>query len=299
MKEKIFFIINSKNLKRCKDLTKLKEKLSTKYDLNFLYTNFIGDATIKSKIAVEKKADYIIATGGDGTINEVANGILQSKPEHKPILCIFPCGTGDDFIKTLKIRPLLKAFSDIKLKEIDVLKINFFNEKNKKETRYCLNIADIGVSALTVKIVNGSKKRLGSALTFMAGATKAFLNYKPNNVSITGDNFSYKGKIATVAFANGKYFGGGMCIAPLAIIDDGNIDVTVVGDVSTFTFLKHYFKLRKEKKINHPQVFYYKTKKIEIKNLGKNKSPLEADGEFFGYTPAKIKIIPNKIKILI
>lgn len=299
MSQKISFIVNKKNLRKCKNLNEIKSELSKKFEIDFLYTESIGDGINKAKVASECGADYVVAIGGDGTINEVTNGILTSNIQNKPILAIFPCGTGDDFIKTHQVKPILEGFQNLQTHEIDVLKIEFTNENGKKQIRYSSNIADIGVSALTVKIVNGSKKRLGSALTFFVGTLKAFLTYKHNSVKITGDDFEYNGKITTVVFANGKYFGGGMCIAPDAVLDDGFFDVILVGDVKTTTFLKYSVKLRKEQRLNHPQVFYYRTKKLKIENLTNQKSPVEADGEFLGYSPVEITISSQKMKVLL
>lgn len=299
MTEKISFIVNKKNIRKCKTLEEIKKELHKNFELEFLYTKSIGDGINKSKFASENGANYVIAIGGDGTINEVTNGILTSKVEKKPILGILPCGTGDDFIKSHQVKPLIESFQNLKSEEIDVLKIDFTNKNGQKNTRYSLNIGDIGVSALTVKIVNGSKKRLGSALTFFVGALKAFITYKHNTIRVTGDNFKYEGKITTVVFANGKYFGGGMCIAPNAILNDGVFDVTLVGNIKTFTFLRYSLKLRKEQELKHPQVFYYQTKNLKIENLTLQKSPIEADGEFLGYSPLEISISAQKMKILI
>ncbi|MBN2662687.1 MAG: YegS/Rv2252/BmrU family lipid kinase [Bacteroidales bacterium] len=299
MTEKISFIVNKKNIRKCKTLEEIKKELHKNFELEFLYTESIGDGINKSKFASENGANYVIAIGGDGTINEVTNGILTSKVEKKPILGILPCGTGDDFIKSHQVKPLIESFQNLKSEEIDVLKIDFTNKNGQKNTRYSLNIGDIGVSALTVKIVNGSKKRLGSALTFFVGALKAFITYKHNTIRVTGDNFKYEGKITTVVFANGKYFGGGMCIAPNAILNDGVFDVTLVGNIKTFTFLRYSLKLRKEQELKHPQVFYYQTKNLKIENLTLQKSPIEADGEFLGYSPLEISISAQKMKILI
>jgi len=296
---KISFIVNKKNIKKCKNLEQIKQKLSQNFKLEFLYTESIGDGITKARIASENGTNFVVAIGGDGTINEVTNGILTSSVDKKPILSIFPCGTGNDFIKSLTVKPIIESFKNLKTTELDILKIEYTDENKNKKTRYSINIANIGVSALTVKIVNGSKKRLGSALTFFVGALKAFLTYKHNSVEITGDNFTYKGKITTVVFANGKYFGGGMCIAPDAILNDGFFNITLVGEVKTLTFLKYITKLRKNKRIIHPEVFYDKTKKLSIKNLSNQESPLEADGEFLGYTPIDVSISTKKIIVLL
>ncbi len=295
----ITFIINPKNKHKCKEFNNLTKELQKKHTIEVIETEGIADGIKKAKQASENNSDYIIAVGGDGTINEIANGIMQSKIEKKPILGIYKCGTGDDFIKSLSNRDLKDAFVDIKIREIDILKITFTDKNNNQQCRYSVNIGEIGVGGLTVKIVNGSKKRLGSALTFFAGALKAFIKYNPNNVKITGDDFNYSGKITAVVFANGKYFGGGMCIAPDAILDDGYMNITLAGDIKTSTFLRYSPKLRKRQKLEHEQVFYYKTKTLKVENISNTKSELEADGEFLGYTPIKVEILHKALKIII
>lgn len=296
--DKIVFIVNGKNYKRCDKFVNLKQKLSSKFDISCLITESIADGINKSKQASESGADFVIAVGGDGTINEVANGIMLSEVSEKPIMGILPCGTGNDFVRTVAMRSLEESLFDIKTKEIDVGQLNFFDEQGNKKMRYFMNIADIGVSALTVKIVNGSKKRLGSAMTFFVGALRGFMTYKHNLVKVKAEEFEYSGKITTVVFANGNFFGGGMGIAPFAQIDDGLIDITLVGNVKIGAFLKYFPSLRRQEKIIHPEVFYYKTKEIDVIPIDEKKYPIEADGEFFGYTPLKVSVLNNAIKLL-
>ena len=297
--QKIYFIVNGKNYLQCEKFSNLQEKIKDKFFITCLVTEKIADGINKAKQAAEEGADVVVAVGGDGTINEVANGIMQSNLEQKPLMAILPCGTGDDFVKTIKVRPLEDSLFDIKTKEIDTIKIHYQDENEQQHSRYCVNIGDIGVSALAVKIVNGSKKRLGSAFTFYVGTIRAFLSYKHNSVKIIAKEFQYEGKITTVVFANGNYFGGGIGIAPYAEIDDGLIDVTLVGDIKLTTFMKYYSRLRKKEHIHHPAVTYHKTQFIEIQAIKNDKYPLEADGEFFGYTPATIEILPKTLKLLL
>lgn len=297
--QKIIFIINGKNYKRCEKFSILKKRLSSKFDISCLITERIADGIAKAKQAAESGAKIVIAVGGDGTINEVVNGLMLSNMPQKPIMGILPCGTGNDFCRTFKMRPLEESLLDIKTKEIDIAKMSFIDQNGGNKSRFFVNIGDIGVGALTVKIVNGSKKKLGSALTFYAGTIKAFLTYKHNKVTIKSDDFEYSGKITAVTFANGKFFGGGMGIAPKAKLDDGLLDITLVGNVKMGTFLKYFPKLQKQKLINHPEVHYYKTKTIEISPLENKQYPVEADGELFGFAPVKVEIIPKSITMLL
>ncbi len=295
---KLFIIANGKNIRKCLRINKLKNILSSKFDVEILLTGKVGDGISLAKQATENNADFIVIAGGDGTINEVVNGVMLSSKEKKPVLGVFPCGTGDDFVKSLQPRPILDAIDEMNLQKVDLLRIKNFNDNNEANVRYCVNIADVGVSALTVKIVNGSAKRLGSALTFFVGAVKSFLKYKPIEVRVIGDDFEYKGKITTVVFANGKYFGGGMAIAPEAEINDGLIDVVIAGEVRLKEFLKYYPQIRKGQKIKHQQVFYYKTRKLRIKPVQSGDFPVEADGEYIGKMPAEVEILSDSLSFL-
>lgn len=297
--KKIFFVVNGKNYKSCEKFAVLKKKLEDKFELSCLITEKVADGIDKTKIAIENGADCIVAVGGDGTINEVVNGILSSPSEKKLIMAILPCGTGNDFVKTFKVRQLDEALSNIKTKKIDTILLTCKNEIGEYIKRYVANIADIGVSALAVKIVNGGKKRLGSAMTFFVGTLKAFLTYKHNIVRVIADNFKYEGKITTVVAANAKFFGGGMGIAPAAEIDDGEIDLTFVGNIKIGTFVKYFPHLQKQKFINHPEVSYHKTKNIFIEPLENQLYPVEADGEFVGYAPVEFQIVPQSINLLL
>ncbi len=295
----IAIIINGKNIKKCKEFNELKSFLEQKFSVKIYQTNSVGDGINKTLAAIELNPNYIIIVGGDGTINEVVNGVMLSDNPRKPVIAIFPCGTGDDFVKSLRPQNLFSAISNHRIKEIDLIKIKYISQNNEAQTRYCVNIADIGVSALTVKIVNGSAKRLGSALTFLYGAIKSFLKYKPIKIKLQGDNFEYQGKITTVVFANGNFFGGGIGIAPKAKIDDGYIDIVIAGDISLWEFLRHYPTMRKSREINHKQIFYYRTKKLVIKPLSQGKFPVEADGEYIGNMPVEVEIVPKAVKFLI
>ncbi len=295
---KISFIVNSKNSRKCKKFDDLIKFLKLEHLIELKHTISIGDGISKAREASDNGADIIVAVGGDGTINEVANGIMLSRKENKPLMGIMLCGTGNDFLRSFQIRPIEQMLSDIRVREIDLGLIKC-KDKNKNDIeRYFVNIGDIGVSALTVQIVNGSKKRLGSALTFFVGVLRAFSGYKHNEVHVKAKEFEYSGKITTVVFANGQYFGGGIGIAPNALLDDGYFDVTLVGNIKTRTFLKYFPSLRKKDRIEHKEVFYYKTQEAFIKSLKSVDYPIEADGEFLGFTPLNVKLIKNALKII-
>ena len=114
---------------------------------------------------------------------------------------------------------------------------------------------------------------------------------------LLGADLVITGKTLAIAVAKGKYFGSGLCIAPHALLSDGEFGVTHVGNVSMFDFLMHLGSLKKGKKINHPEAQYFKAKNIKVTSDDKT-SAVEADGEFIGYLPLKINILPQQISFL-
>jgi diacylglycerol kinase (ATP) len=300
--KKVAIIANAKH----KRALKLKEELSgflkEGFEITEKRTERGGHATELCFQAVNEGADYIIAAGGDGTMNEVVNGVMQvpTDKRDKVLVGLFPLGTGNDFARTAQLAKSAEGLADLiqnrQYQKIDVGHVEFLDENDTKKSRYFNNIAEIGVGAKTVEIVNKSKKTLGSTLTFVLGVLKAFIGYKQQEIKINADNFSWEGKIVAICVANGQYFGSGLGIAPGASLNDGKLSLVIVGSLKIVHFLWYMPKLRKLKKIKHPQVNYLKIDACEV--IGKQKYPLEMDGENVGFTPFSAKVISNAINLL-
>lgn len=269
------------------------------------YTEYAGQ-TIGFAYKACGKFDYLIAVGGDGTLNEVVNGCLQAKDKNPqvpiPILGVLPQGTANDFVKTIatvgtadELLALIKSNSH---REIDVGKIRCRGENGQMENRYFLNIASVGIGANVVQGVNKSKKYLGANLTFLIAIVRTFLSYKPRILNVKSNNgFEWQGKTIILAFANGRYFGAGICIAPHAIIDDGKFGVTLIGDVSVKDFILKFGQLKRGVIIDHPEVIYHEAGLMEV-NCEAPDCAIEADGEFLGYAPLQVETLPRKISFL-
>jgi YegS/Rv2252/BmrU family lipid kinase len=298
----IAIIANKKHKKAVKLKDKLISLLPQTYHVYNKITERQGHATELAFEAVNENADFIIAAGGDGTINEVVNGVMKAGPEQreKVIVGLFPHGTGNDFARTAQIpdsaEKLAKSIIDCKNSKIDLGLAEYTLANDQMEKRYFDNIAEIGVGAKTVEIVNKSNKTLGSTLTFFLGVLKAFAGYKRQSVRIKSNDFQWVGKIVEVCAANGCYFGSGIGIAPGASLNDGKLSFVIVGNMKIIHFLKYLPSLRKLKYIKHPEVHYLKLEHCEI--ISEKKYPLEMDGENVGFTPFSVRVVPSALNFL-
>ncbi len=300
--KKVTLIIKG-NLKSASHLKDdLSAALPNNYTVTGKYTQNKRHAVALSQEAINEGANYIIAAGGDGTVNEVVNGIMTASEDTRKSLFfgVLPLGTGNDFVRTAKINKsiteLAKLIQNDAHIRIDVGMCKFTNRKRERVSRYFNNIAEVGIGAKVVEIVGSSKKRLGGTISFLKGTSKAFLGFKKPYVKIRSKNFTCSGRAVTVCFANGRYFGSGLGISPYSVLNDGKLNLVVIGDVSLLHFVTYLAKLRKCKPINIKQIHYSEITSCELSS--KMPSPVEIDGENVGFTPIKVGIVPSAINLL-
>ncbi len=274
------------------------------------FTKKAGDGIDIARNASENGRRFIIACGGDGTINEVANGILAGGIEDTE-LGIFPSGTGGDFRRTIGIpseaREAARTLRDGKTEFIDVGKVTYQNWKNKEESRFFLNVASFGLSAEINERVSANSffKWLPFGKTIRGKAKFAYstlqevleIDSKLVNVSIDGKDSN---SLQTLNFCvcNARYFGGGMKIAPDAKINDGFFDLVNIGDIKTARILLNSYKLYSGSHLSLPEVKSSLVKRIVVEPVDENiEIKLEADGELPGKLPATFEIVPKTLKI--
>jgi YegS/Rv2252/BmrU family lipid kinase len=303
-RKKITFIANGKKQSIGIGKEILNEFFSSDFDFEIKRTAIHGQAMHLAEEAIQTGTDFLIAIGGDGTTNEVINGFLKSPDNLREnvVVGLIPFGTGNDFSRTLKLKSSVKYLHKLiienKIKPIDIGEVEYEKFEGGRETRYFNNVSQIGVGAETVRLVNSGKKFLGPALTYFTSTIKAFLTFKHQNIKLISDELKYDGKIVSLCFANGKFIGSGLGIAPHAIVDDGLLSVVIVGNVSVGEFVKYVPSLRKLKFINHPEVQYKTITGCElISNVNQN-YPVEMDGEYVGNTPIKVKLHKGKVNFL-
>jgi diacylglycerol kinase (ATP) len=297
---KITFIVHGKYSASDKMITRISEAFDNSFQLDFSFTKAPFDAIELAREVALAGAEYIIGVCGDGTFNEIVNGVMQSG---KKEVCVglLPSGTGNDFSKTMQVtsdpaalRQLIKAG---KTCLIDIGLVNYKKGDGTDGQRYFNNITDVGIGGVIAEKIAGSSKMLGAFLTFQWAIVTTFLQFKHQHAKIKADDFLYEGKILSCIVANGKYFGAGLGIAPDAKPGDGLFEVVLGADISLWDYLKNLGNIRKCKKVIHPQMKYLPAKEIFIETSEK-RLPIDMDGEFIGYTPMKVNMLPQALKFI-
>ena len=254
----------------------------------------------------DKYVDVILAAGGDGTLHQVINGVLKGREnENKlPALGVIPIGSGNDFAKGAglknNIHQTLKTLSAFKVRPIDVGLVEFSlmpGGETGKGYAYFVNVADIGMGPEVVAKLLSSGRPFGSGVAYYKSILNTFLTYKPMTVKATTENWVWEGKLRTLAVANGKYYGHGLCIAPHALLDDRMFSVFICGNVSVFDFIMHTRTLKKGKSILIDDVHYRSATSIEFSS--EKPCPIEGDGEILGWLPANVRMIKKQLNFLI
>ena len=306
--KQITFILHGKIKKRDKLIASVKAVFTGPETLNFVVTEHADHSVELARNAAIWGATHIICVGGDGSLNEVVNGVMLFKQnnvslgEHDlPAIGVLPHGTGNDFARTMGVSfniGLLKKWIDEDcFRRIDIGLTSFSDKSGKPATRYFINFTDVGIGGAIVLDLSTSSRALGPFLTYQKALLSAMLTYKNKPVKVSADTFNYERSIMSLVVANGKYFGGGMGIAPDALPDDKLFSVVIIGAISIPTYLKNLGSIRKSKKIDHPELKYLSASEILIESP-EGPLPIDMDGEFIGFSPIRMKIVPGAINFI-
>jgi YegS/Rv2252/BmrU family lipid kinase len=266
-------------------------------------TRSANDAIALASKAVDKRFDVVFAAGGDGTVNQVVNGVLQGREDaaNLPAIGVIPIGIGNDFARGMEIKAepaeLTQLIKNFDPTYIDAGIVRFTKKDGTEGQQYFVNIAEIGMGPEVVRKVLASDRIFGSGMSYFLAILATFFTHGPVEVKLVADDWHWQGILRTLAIANSKYFGHGLCIAPHAKPDDGIFEAVVYGKVSILDFLKYSGRLRQDKKIEHPKVAYRQLRRIAITST--SECPIEADGELLGILPASVEMLPRKVKFLI
>lgn len=274
---------------------------------NVAFTKKQGDGASLAKRAIEAGRRFIIACGGDGTINEVANGILGTGADCE--LGILPSGTGGDFKRTLEIpsntREAARALREGATKTIDAGRVTFQNFENETVSRYFLNVSSFGLSAsinARVKSKNYFKwlpfGTIRGRANFAVSTLQEVLENEFKTVRVKIDEETEK-SLNTLNFCvcNARFFGGGMKIAPEAKINDGFFDVVNIGDIRTAKILLNAYTLYRGTHLSLEEVKATLARRVEVSPAGDEEIHIETDGELPGKLPAVFEIVPNALKV--
>lgn len=244
----------------------------------------------------------IITVGGDGTLNEVVNGVFANNSCRTIdiILGLIPVGTGNDWGRMFGI-PLdyeksVRIIKEGKTLTHDVGMITYGESDTKKE-RYFINIAGLGFESVVVRKTNIQKdKGRGGKLIYFYNLLTSLLAYKNTKAEIIIDDEIIHANVFSLNVGNGRYCGGGMRQTPRAVPDDGLLDVTIINGMGKFEIIRNLKILYDGTILRHPKIDGYKCKHIKVTS----EVPIyaEADGESLGQTPVEFKIIPLGINIV-
>ena len=271
---------------------------------DYVYTEGAGHATELARAAANAGYRYLIAVGGDGTVNEVVNGILNSSGSHDTILGIVSAGTTCSFARSVGI-PLDPVSSSSLLTSQNRLSIDVGIVEYKSEGqhlhRFFINEADVGFGAIVVEASKRLPNYFGRKINYLPhvlGGVGSLFGYKNKRIALRVEEEVEDTCVCTmVVIANGSYFGGGMCIAPDAKPDDGLLDMIIFGDMGKSEMMKIWQMTYNGRHVSHHKVRSRKIRSVAIQC--DEKILVEADGELLGEGPVSFSVLPSALSIVV
>jgi YegS/Rv2252/BmrU family lipid kinase len=263
------------------------------------------DATRLARRAIGEGYEMIIAMGGDGTISEVVNGFFDDDGPigESPVLGVLPFGTGGDLKKTLglagTVAKAARALRGRESKKIDIGRLSYVDSDGKPSLLHFINIASFGLGGLVDRYVNESPKMLGGPVSFALATLRAGAIYRNQRVRLVLDGErSFEMRALSVAVANGKYFGGGMKVAPWARMDDGLFDVVAMGDIGIWDMVSRGWQIYAGAHLSSPKVRFDRAAHVRAEPVEPQEEVLlDVDGETPGRLPAELVVLPRVLRL--
>ena len=253
-----------------------------------------------AKSAASKGYELVVSVGGDGTINEVVNGLYDSGTIKDVTLGIISTGTGSDYIRTIGVAPRYedachRLLGPRKL-SVDLGVVEYASGEGRQQ-RVFVNFAGLGFDAEVVRTTTLRFKSLGGLPAYLLGLLTTLLTYRNRDVCLKLDGNTYHRRICAAVMSNGKYGGGSMFVAPDADPADGLFDVLTIGDLSKPDLLWSLPRIYKGTHLTHPKVTMTRAREVEIET--RQRVFLQADGELLGEAPARISVLPSTLNVIV
>ncbi len=272
-------------------------------------TNAPGDATHLARKAIAEGVELIVSVGGDGTANEVANGIVSSDgaTAKNCKLAVVPCGTGSDFCRTLGFAAdpsiAISRIAKRSTRAIDVGVASYCSNDGALASRAFLNIASFGLSGMISRNVGTATRLplLPIRLRYLIETFRSLSSYRPVDVRVSVDEQVIEGKVMFVAIANGRYFGGGMMVAPDADLRDGLLDVIVLRAISRTRLARKISLVYRGAHLKLPEIEVIRGSRIIVEALGDTDKTgvfVETDGENPGTLDCEFSIQPKALRLV-
>ena len=279
-------------------VSKRLSEIGLSFDYEF--TEGVGHAIEIARAAASRGYRYLIAVGGEGTVNEVANGILRSTGSASTTLGIVGTGTANSFVRSAGIpRNYINACSQLtspRRRLIDVGAVEY-KSQGQPVQRFFVNMAGVGFDATMVEAAQRLPKYFGGITPYVVELPAFLLGYRNKSATLSLKNRTETARIFGVVVANGCCYANGMLIAPQAELSDGLLDVVIFGDIDKFDMLKMLPMLYKGSHLKHPKIRLEKVADITIESA--ERLLLHADGELLGETPASFRMVPSALSIVV
>jgi len=270
--------------------------LRFEYDL----TEAPGHAIELAKSAGKMGYELVVSVGGDGTLNEIVNGLYESGSIGNVTLGIIGTGTGSDYIRTIGIprdyREACPRLLNPQKRLVDLGVIEY-TRNGQLAKRLFVNFAGMGFDAEVVKATTQRFKALGSKFSYLGGLLNTFLFYRNKAISIFAEGKIEERRICTVVVSNGRYGGGSMLVAPDADTQDGLLDVMIIDDVNKLELLWSLPRIYKGTHLTHPKVIVRRLREIDLRTS--LRMFIQADGELLGEAPAHFSMLPATLNIAV
>ena len=260
------------------------------------------DATFAAREASLRGIELVIAVGGDGTIQEVVNGLMKAAraSDRRPQLGIINAGTGHGFAQSLGLPAGLDAqcagIAGGNIRRVDVGRAAFSDGAGRRVERYFINECQAGIGGMVVEKVQSGHKKLGGFLGFGLATLTTALSYPNRSIRFSLDGGpEQSGTFIGIVAANGSAMAGGMRLAPRATVEDGELDFLFMHGQTLAERLRNFPKIYAGTHLDSPKFGYLRGRSISL--ASEDRVSFEADGEPFGHLPCRIEVVPAALEV--
>lgn len=265
-------------------------------------TEYPGHATELVRRALKQGAERIVSVGGDGTHHETVNGFFEGSTAINPdaILAPLPMGTGSDLARTLGLPRGADAVSWLTqgaTMRADVGRVTYLAHDGRHHCAHFLNVADFGAGGAVAEHVNRGSKQLGGFASFFLAVVRTLLTYRAPRFELTIDGQTCAQNALSVIVANAEYYGGGIHVAPTALLDDGWFEVLVVHDLAFVKALANLRRFYVGDILDRPDlVRVFRAQSVTLSSP--DRVLINLDGEQPGTLPAHVQLVPGALRLV-
>jgi YegS/Rv2252/BmrU family lipid kinase len=268
-----------------------------------------GDAVRLTRSAVHAGCCAVVAIGGDGTLFEVVNGIMDpaeldvsTTGESRVAVGLIQAGRGSDFGRSVGVPSDVQAacarLINGRTQLIDLGYVTYLGFDGSERSRYFANAAGLGFDAEVTARANAGSRIMGGTIPYLSSLLRTLSSYRNKQIAVSIDGAEpWRARANSIVVANGQYFGGGMKIAPDAYLSDGILDVTLLGDLGKIELVQNVPRVYDGSHVTHPKVRTFTARTVEV--LSTERVLLQADGEVLGTAPAKFQVAPHALRVIV